>query len=141
MVKIPQKYCLFKRNICALNYVLNIENVNNSFLHSKSCDISICPYKNKNKCCNKDTRLSKKYVENLLENLGIDSQFSINGDTITFEKKLTVVEITYLQFVLNCNINFKDSKQLNKNEFYWASAITGSEDIFINDIIEDFSNV
>ena len=49
MVKIPQNYCLFKRNICALNYVLNIENVNSVLilkLWNTSCKV---PYVKKDR--------------------------------------------------------------------------------------------
>lgn len=142
IIKLPNNYPIFKRNICALNYVLNkSDDIDSSFYKTDSCNISKCPKCLSENCKNifnknkKIDGIEENAIKSILDKYNINNQFKIIGKTIFFKNKLTVEETTFLKSILNCNIKFLNNKK-NNNEKYWASAITGAEDIFINKIKE-----
>jgi len=137
-IKIPDNYPIFKRNACALNYVLNRTNTIGIYKNDDCLKYSKCPLdvRKKCKCFYEKYELNDKIVEEAFEkfNLGeLDFKIVKKDDIYSvkiIDKTLSFAEISALRAYLCCNIECKKDEK----DGYWASATSGAKDAFIGDI-------
>jgi DNA repair photolyase len=137
-IQIPNNYPIFKRNICALNYVLNKTNTNGFYKNNDCLKYSKCPldFREKCKCFYENFELNNKMVEEAFEkfNLGKLEFELVKKEGVYLvkihNKALSFAEISALRTYLCCNIECEK----DENDGYWASATSGAKDVFIGDI-------
>ncbi|HSQ97840.1 MAG TPA: radical SAM protein [Rickettsiales bacterium] len=137
-IKIPNNYPIFKRNVCALNYILNKTNTNGFYKNNDCLKYSKCPceFREKCKCFYEKYELNDKIVQKAFKkfNLGeIDFKITKKNDIYLIKvlnKTLSFAEISTLRAYLSCEIECEK----NENDGYWASATSGAKEMFIEDI-------